>query len=226
MHSSLTAMIMTYMEKQDKKSSEKLRKVSITTKQVYNETIRCIWIFFMPETFVLLKTEVVVLDLKYVPTVLQCLTAKERLKYIRRQDSSTKAFGNVNKTQFKHINYIIFCDIYIEHLRASQDDNPTYSPKLTKRKILAVKEARKILEDGSEASLSESESTMKAFHNKLQKHQELLEKRRDTRLTSFLKSVGLEFLVDFAYSFFVKTDGKALIDKIEAIDKQDDTPKL
>ena len=54
----------------------------------------------------------------------------------------------------------------------------------------------------------------------------LLETRRDTRFTSFLKSVGLTWLVDYAYSsMFVKTDGKALLDKIEAINKQDNGPK-
>ena len=152
-----------------------------------------------------------------VPALLKRLPGKDRLAFIRREDSGATEFGNVAEPKFKYINYIIFCDIYLEHLRASLSSISIFGPEenytsLTEQKIRAVEDARAILENGPE-----SEETMHEFSNKLHDNQALLETRRDTQFTSFLKSVGLMWLVDLAYSsFFVKTDGTVLIEKIEA----------
>jgi len=56
---------------------------------------------------------------KIVPAVLKFFPAKDRLAFIRREDSAAKEFTTVDKAKFKFINNIIFCDIYIEHLEAS-----------------------------------------------------------------------------------------------------------
>ncbi|MDF1684119.1 MAG: hypothetical protein P1U36_05635 [Legionellaceae bacterium] len=169
-------------------------------------------------------------DIKLIPTVLKRLTAENRLAYIRQEDSGATEYGNITNAEFKIINYIIYCDIYLEHLIASQYSHPTYSPELTKTKINIIETARAILLDKPE-----SEATLQEFYDHLVCYQNDLAKRRDTQFTSFLKSVRLTWLVDYAYnSFFVKTDGKILFEKItsvsiaKTIDKQeqDNLPKL
>jgi len=159
-----------------------------------------------------------ILKEEHAPAVLKLLTAQDRLTYIRDEESGATEYGDITKPEFKCINYIIYCDLYLEHLQESKKLHPTYSLELTNQKIQVIKDARAILTENPE-----SEDTLQKFYDHLQKKEnnELLAKRRDTRLTSFLKSVGLEFLVNLAYnSFFVKTDGKKLIEKITAIDQQ------
>jgi len=57
---------------------------------------------------------------------------------------------------------------------------------------------------------------MRAFHAELLKSKPLLETPRDTWLTFFLKCVGVVCSGFLAYnSFFVNTDGKALLDKTD-----------
>jgi hypothetical protein len=158
--------------------------------------------------------------LENAPPILKLLLAKDRLVFIRREESGSKEFGEVSDPKFKFINNIIFCDLYIEHLEASLSEsnhcNSLFAPdeaykKLTQQKIQAVEQARTILEDRPE-----SPKTMQAFHAKLLENKQLLETRRDTWLTFFLKCVGVLCSGGLAYhSLFVNTDGKALLDKTD-----------
>ncbi len=147
--------------------------------------------------------------------VLTCLPAKDRLNFIRQEDSGAQEFGPPDNPEFKHINTIIYCDLYIEHLQASLSEKNLFPPDenykaLTQQKIKAVKNARAILEDRPE-----SEETMQRFFQYLRESKTLLETRRDTWLTFFLKCVGVVCSAGLAYhSLFVNTDGKALLDKI------------
>lgn len=152
-----------------------------------------------------------------VPIILKFFPGEKRLAFIRKEDSGAKEFGDVTNPDFKYINNIIYCDLYIEHLEASlsskynvfglEEDYIT----LTLDKIKAVKDARAILEDKPE-----SEETMQAFHANLLNNKQLLETRRDTWLTFFMKCVGVVCTAGLAYhSLFVNTDGKALLDKTD-----------
>lgn len=157
------------------------------------------------------------LDEEYVPAVLTCLRAKDRLDYIRREDSGATEYGKSSNAKFKYINFVIYCDLYLEHLEASLLSHPTHSPELTEAKIKAIEDARAILLNYG----SKLQQVPQAFYEHLLDNQVLLAKRRDTSLTTFLRSIGLEFVVNYAYSsLFVKTDGQALFEKIEAIEKQ------
>lgn len=233
MPSSPTAMIMTCMAKLDK-------NISIKFNPIYNYKVYWVIIkqkdmfkgFFMRDTKAiieefntltddkarqkyLLQIDNETNDANVIPDVLKCLKPSERLAYIRQEDSSTTEYGDITNPKFKYINYIIYCDLYLEHLTATQYSQPTYSPELTEKKIEIIEGARAILLDKPE-----SKETLQAFYDDLVDHQEDLAKRRDTQFTSFLKSIGLIWLVDYAYSsLFVKTDGKVLIEKIEAIDQ-------
>jgi|GEM_PF-2167722 len=163
----------------------------------------------------LLNLDIEINDLAVLAAVLKRLKPSERLTYIRQKDSSATEYGDITNPKFKYINYIIYCDLYLEHLLASKYSQPTCSCELTNNKIKIIKKARAIL-----LHKTESDSTLQEFYDYLVDHQEDLAKRRDTRFTSFLKSVGLIWLVDYAYSsLFIKTDGKLLIEKIEAIDQ-------
>ncbi|MDF1826944.1 MAG: hypothetical protein P1U39_01555 [Legionellaceae bacterium] len=155
------------------------------------------------------------LNEKYIPAILTCLRAKDRLDYIRQEDSGATEYGKSSNAEFKYINFVIYCDLYLEHLMASTYSFPTRSQELTALKIKVIEDARAILTDNPE-----SEETIQDFYAHLVNHHEDLAKRRDTRLTSFLRSVGLTCLVDYAYKWFIKTDGKVLIDKIEAIEQK------
>ena len=151
-----------------------------------------------------------------VPIILKFFSGKNRLAFIRREDSDAKEFGDVTNPDFQYINNIIFCDLYIEHLDASLSKYNIFGPeedyiKLTQAKIKAVTDARAILE-----AEPESTETMQTFHAELLKHKQLLETRRDTWLTFFLKCVGVVCSAGLAYhSLFVNTDGKALLDKTD-----------
>lgn len=149
--------------------------------------------------------------------MLKKISAKERLRYIRREDSGATEYGDINNSDFKCINFIIYCDLYLEHLLASSYSYPTHSPELTDEKIKIIEDARAILLNDH----SKPEQVPQAFYDHLINNQALLAKRRDTWLTSFLQFIGLKCLVDYAYSsLFVKTDGQALIEKIATIDKE------
>jgi hypothetical protein len=155
-------------------------------------------------------------DLAFLPAVLKRLKASERLTYIRHEDSSAKEYGDITNPELKSINYIIYCDLYLEHLMASKYSQPKCSPDLTDQKIEVIENARKILVNQEE----DDDEVPQSFYEHLLDNKTLLETRRDTQFTSFLKSVGLMWLVNLAYSsFFVKTDGKVLIEKIEAIEE-------
>ncbi|MDF1826945.1 MAG: hypothetical protein P1U39_01560 [Legionellaceae bacterium] len=161
------------------------------------------------------------LEPTHVPAVLMCLRAKDRLDYIRQEDSGATEYGKSSNAEFKYINFVIYCDLYLEHLQKSSYAHPTDSPKLTKDKIEAIEKARAILTDKPE-----SDDAIREFYDHLANNAGTLTQHRDTQFTSFLKAIGLECLVNLAYnSFFAKTDGKVLLEKIEAIKQQNNQPK-
>ena len=150
-----------------------------------------------------------------LPAILKTFSGRDRLRFIRKEDSTAKKLANeMTYPDYTYINHIITCDIYLEHLQSSLpslfDPDETYT-KLTKKKINVVEHARTILENEPE-----SKETMQAFRNTLKKNKNTLETRRDTWLTFFLKCIGLLFSGGLAYhSLFENTDGKELLDQIE-----------